>query len=101
MFKRKLAGVVVAGLLLGAGAANAVESAFPGNADEGSWQLPPLSTYADQHRGKPEKSTGSPFPASGAVSRMPPLSTYADRYRGEQHAGQYAESAFPSSNARD
>ncbi|OGA46907.1 MAG: hypothetical protein A3F74_03720 [Betaproteobacteria bacterium RIFCSPLOWO2_12_FULL_62_58] len=98
MLKRKLAGVVVAGLLLGAGAVNAAESAFPGNADEGSTVLPALSTYADQHRGKPDQSAGSPFPAA-SLTRLPALSTYADRYRGVQHAA--SESAFPISNATD
>ena len=101
MLKRKLAGFVVAGLLLGAGAVNAAESVFPSNADEGIARLAPLSTYADQHRGKPDQSAGSPFPASGAVSRMPTRSTYADSYRGDQRAEQLAESAFPGSNAKD
>lgn len=66
MLKRKLAGVVVAGLLLGAGAVSAAESAFPGNADEGSWQLPALSTYADQHRDTQLGAAEPAFPISNA-----------------------------------
>jgi hypothetical protein len=97
MLKRKLAGVVAAGLLLGAGAVNA---------DEGSTPLPAQSTYADQYRGKPVQSTGSPFPVSHGRQVMPPQSTYADRYRGTQRAESHADmgaagSAFPSSNATD
>ena len=70
MLQRKLAGFVVAGLLLGAGAVNAAESVFPSNADEGIARLAPLSTHADQpagaagRRGKPVQSAGSPFPAA-------------------------------------
>ena len=74
MLQRKLAGFVVAGLLLGAGAVNAAESVFPSNADEGIARLAPLSTRADQpagatgRHGKPAQSAGSPFPRAYAAS---------------------------------
>lgn len=105
MLKRKLAGLVVAGLLSGAGAVNAAESAIAGNADEGSTVLPSLSTYADQLRGT--AGAGAANAAESAIAGnadegstvLPSLSTYAARYRGVQRAG--AESAFPSSNATD
>ena len=74
MLQRKLAGFVVAGLLLGAGAVNAAESVFPSNADEGIARLAPLSTYADQYagaagrRGEPVQNAESPFPTDYAAS---------------------------------
>ena len=71
MLKRKLSGLVVAGLLLGAGAVNAAESAFPGHADEGSTVLPSLSTYADQNRGMPAHRMGSLFADTGATAAFP------------------------------
>jgi hypothetical protein len=128
MLKRKLAGVVAAGLLLGAGAVNADEGSTPLPAQStyadqyrgkpvqstgspfpvshGRQYMPPQSTYADQYRGKLVQSTGSPFPVSHGRQVMPPQSTYADRYRGTQRAESHADmgaagSAFPSSNATD
>ena len=74
MLQRKLAGLLVAGLLLGAGAVNAAESVFPSNADEGIAHLAPLSTYADRHagaagrRGEPVQSAELPFPTDYAAS---------------------------------
>jgi hypothetical protein len=71
MLKRKLAGLAVAGLLLGAGAVNAAGSAIAGNADEGSTVLPSLSTYADQYRGAPGDRMGSQFADTGVTSAFP------------------------------
>jgi hypothetical protein len=88
MFKGKLAGLVIAAALLGAGVANA-QTAFPGNADEGSNVLPARSTYADRYREMLEQPlvTGtapSAFPgnADEGSNQLPALSTYADQYRG-------------------
>lgn len=103
MLKRRLAGIVVAGLLLGAGAANATGFVFPNASDDGG-SLPALSMFADRHRGDPMQSDGSPFPnaSDDGGSGLPPPSTYADRYRGIQRAGIDAipgggESVFQSS----
>lgn len=103
MLKRTLAGVVVAGLLLGAGAVNAAGSVFPNASDDGG-SLPALSTFADRHRGDPMQSSESPFPnvSDDGGSGLPALSTYANRYRGIQRAGIDAspgagESVFQSS----
>lgn len=104
MLKRRLAGVVVAGLLLSASAVNAAGSVFPNASDDGGSQLPPLSTYADRDRGDPVQSSELPFPnaSDDGGSGLPALSTHADRYRGIQRAGIDAspgagESVFHSS----
>ncbi len=114
MLKRKLAGLVVAGLLLGAGAVNAAEPVFPSNADEGIARLPPLSTYVDElagTAGRRELGAGavnaaeSVFPSNAdeGIARLLPVSTYTD-----QHAGpagrrgepvQSAGSPFPTAYA--
>jgi hypothetical protein len=72
--KENLLMSVVAGLLLGAGTVNAADSAFPGNADEGSTRLPALSTYADRYRyiqgteiHAGVRAAGSGFPSSNAT----------------------------------
>ena len=72
MLNRKLAGLLVAGLLLSAGAVNAEESAFPKSVDEEGNHLPSESTYADQHRGTMTDSMRaasdtSAFPESNAT----------------------------------
>jgi hypothetical protein len=100
MIKEKLAAVVVAGVLFGAGIANAAGGAFPGNADEGSTILPPLSTYADRHVVTPGAAV-SAFPgnANEGSNILPPLSTRADQYRGAiieaMMAHMYGNPAFP------
>ena len=93
MLQRKLVGLVVAGLLLGAGAVNAAESVFPSNADEGIARLAPLSTYADQHAGAAGRrglgagavnAAESVFPSNAdeGIARLAPLSTHADQPAG-------------------
>ncbi len=74
MLNRRIAGVVVAGLLLGAGAVNAAGSAFPSAANEF-----PLSLYTEMGRNAtgPSKSgaTGPVFP-SAAIEHGPGNSAY-------------------------
>ena len=104
MLKAKLAGLVVAGFLLGTGAANAEESAFPGSVDEAGIQLPSESTYADRYRNELEQSvvtitaTDSAFPGSvdEAGIRLASKSTRADRY-GNELAQSATDFAFPGS----
>ena len=112
MLNRKLAGLLVAGLLLSAGAVNAEESAFPKSVDEEGNHLPSQSTYADQHRGEMAQArfvTGaeeSAFPKSvdEEGNHLPSESTYADQHRGTMTDSMRAASdtsAFPESNATD
>lgn len=102
----KFSGLVVAGLLLGTGVAHA----FPGNADEGSTILAPLSTYADQHRATLNTGaviTGVPAVAGNAnegSNVLPPRSTRVDQYLGQRIQSMRAgadTSPFPVSNSRD
>lgn len=108
MLKSKLAGVVVAALLTGAGAVNAAESTFPTSAIDGERAVPAQSTYADRHLGAPEKArAGSTFPASAIDGEraLQPLSTRADQFRGRNleslQAGTAGTSAFPVQSAMD
>jgi hypothetical protein len=114
MLKARISSLVVVGLLLSAGAVNAAESAFPGNADEGSNELAPRTTFADQYRGTLTKdgvNTAQSAIAGNAdegSSELAPRSTYADEHRptlgdraGSMHSDANAVSAFPVSNALD
>ena len=106
MLKAKLAGLVVAGFLLGTAAAYAEEFAFPGSVDEAGIRLPSESTYADRYRNELEQSvTATDFAFPGSVDeagiRLPSKSTRADRYGNElaQSATTttVADFAFPGS----
>jgi hypothetical protein len=92
MVNGKLAGLLVAGLLLGTGAVNAAESAFPKSVDEAGIHLSSQSTYADQHRGM-LGTAESAFPkgVDEAGVRLPSRSTYADAHRGKMLESMQAE----------
>jgi hypothetical protein len=92
MFNAKFTGLVIAGLLLGTGAAQA----FPGSVDEAGVRLPARTTYAEMHRGT---STQSPTAFAGSVDetgiRLPARITYSDMHR---DMPQQALAVFPGSH---
>ena len=94
MLKRKFAGVVIAGLLLGAGAANAAESVFPSSANETKVGLPDINikTYSVPS-GTVATTTGIP----SNVSEVPafPFSAQARTTTTDRLERAYG-SAFPS-----
>jgi hypothetical protein len=91
MFNAKFTGLVIAGLLLGASAAQA----FPGSVDEAGVRLPARATYAEMHRGT---SIQAPVAFPGSVDetgiRLPARATYSEMHR---DLPQQAQAVFPSS----
>lgn len=96
MLKTKLAGVVVAGLLLGAGAVNAAESAFPAGTNETA--ATPHKYQADDRVRAPGTFTGSIVPASQNETASAPHAYQRDVRPGRTDANSRSSgSVFPAS----
>lgn len=100
MLKKVLVVAAISATLSSVSFANTNNDVFPSHADESTSQLPPLTTFMDQHRFDPERM-GMHIPSSGEYVTPLPRTTRADRFAGQKQVGASISDVIPKQDSRD